>query len=97
MLRSLSVLGAIEHFHPQQPYWYISMLAVAESARGKGLGGKILQPFLAEVDQRHEAVYLESSNPKNHSFYQRHGFQVLKEFHYSAETPPIFCMLRAPR
>lgn len=81
-----------EKFHPTEPH--CAALAVDPAAQGKGLGGRLFGRFLADVDTRNETVYLESSNPKNHSFYAHHGFTVVEEFRYAPEAPTIWCMLR---
>lgn len=97
ILRSLTILSYLEKKHPAVPHWYISMIAVSDSARGKGLGSKLIAPLLAEADARREAVYLESSNPQNHNFYRRHGFEILEEYRHSPQTPPVWRMQRNPQ
>lgn len=93
-LGGLRIYQRLEKFHPTEPHNYVAALAVDTASQGKGLGGKLLGRFLADVDARKETVYLESSNPKNHNFYARHGFAVVEEFQYSPDTPPIWCMFR---
>lgn len=93
-LQGLRIYNRLEKFHPVEPHNYVAALAVDPSAQGKGIGGKLFGRFLADVDSRNETVYLESSNPKNHSFYARHGFAVVEEFRYAPETPTIWCMFR---
>ncbi len=96
-LRGLRIYSRLEKFHPSEPHNYVAALAVDGSAQGKGVGGRLFGQFLAEVDQRHESVYLESSNPRNHSFYQRHGFVTVEEYRYADDTPVIWCMFRKKR
>ncbi|MBX3722630.1 MAG: GNAT family N-acetyltransferase [Turneriella sp.] len=94
--RSLSLLGYLEKKHPAQPHWYISMIVVSDRARGQGLGSKLIAPLLAEADARGEMVYLESSNPQNHNFYRRHGFEIAEEYRHSAEMPAVWRLQRNP-
>ena len=55
-----------------------------------------MQKSLEEIDALHEAAYLESSNPRNMSLYERHGFEVVKKFQFG-DGPPIHTMLREAR
>jgi GNAT superfamily N-acetyltransferase len=54
--------------------WYLSIVAVAPTAQGQGLGRKLLEPTLAEADRKSARCYLETFSPRNLSFYERLGF-----------------------
>lgn len=75
--RVLGRLGEIEKLHEQVPaeHWYLDFIGTAHKARGKGLGSALLEQGMGHG----LPVYLESSNPRNLSFYQRHGFKVTGE------------------
>ncbi|MGH7928642.1 MAG: GNAT family N-acetyltransferase, partial [Candidatus Binatia bacterium] len=45
--------------------------------QGKGLGSALMRHALARCDGEGKAAFLESSNPKNVSLYERHGFEVV--------------------
>jgi ribosomal protein S18 acetylase RimI-like enzyme len=83
-------------YHPKEPHWYLPLLGVDPLHHGKGLGSALLQHALAACDQDNKFAYLESSNPKNIPFYERHGFGLLGTIQVNA-SPPIFPMLRKPR
>jgi ribosomal protein S18 acetylase RimI-like enzyme len=51
---------------------------------------------LKAVDRDGLIAYLESSNPKNISLYQRHGFEVIGEIQ-SGSSPVLRPMLRKAR
>ena len=51
---------------------------------------------LAQCDGERKAAFLESSNPKNVSLYERHGFEVLGRIQVGA-SPILFPMLRKAR
>jgi predicted GNAT family N-acyltransferase len=51
---------------------------------------------LTIVDEDLRPVYLDSPNPRNISFYERHGFEVTGEARAGA-CPPVVSMLRAAR
>jgi ribosomal protein S18 acetylase RimI-like enzyme len=43
------------------------------------MGGELLTTSLRVVDADHLPAYLESSNPRNITLYERHGFEVTRE------------------
>ncbi len=51
---------------------------------------------LARVDAERLPAYLESSNPRNIPFYERHGFEVIGRIQ-SGATPVVTPMLRRGR
>jgi ribosomal protein S18 acetylase RimI-like enzyme len=55
-----------------------------------------MEEALRRFDQDHVAAYLESTNPDNIAFYQRHGFEFLGTVQ-AGSSPPLFPMLRAAR
>lgn len=75
--RLMGRLGEIEKLHEKVPqrHWYLEFIGTASGARGRGLGSALMEHAFAEVTEG-LPVYLESSNPRNLSFYQRHGFKV---------------------
>jgi hypothetical protein len=82
---------------PAEPHYYLYAIGNIPSAQGKGLGGKLMEAGLAEVDKHHMPAYLESSKEQNNSFYQRFGFKVLKEFVPTPGCPPLWLMWRDAR
>jgi GNAT superfamily N-acetyltransferase len=70
----LQGLGAIGE-HPDQPFWYLNSIAARRGQRASGLGAQLLVPMLERADREGLPVYLESSNPRNLTFYDRHGFE----------------------
>ena len=81
--RTPSVLRDINHMetmHPKnQPHWYLAFLGVEPSAQGRGLGSTLLQTVLYRCDAERMPAYLETSNERNLTLYQRHGFEVINE------------------
>jgi GNAT superfamily N-acetyltransferase len=65
--------------HPPQPHWYLNSIAVRPEGRGKGIGGLLLEPMLERAKGEQLPVYLESSNPRNLSFYYRYGFEAQRD------------------
>lgn len=56
----------------------------------------LMRQCLESLDEDHLATYLDSTNPRNIPFYERHGFEVTTESRAGA-SPPIVSMLRSPR
>ena len=83
-------------YHPEEPHWYLAALGVDIKAQGKGMGSILMKHALARVDRERKPAYLESSNPRNIPFYQRHGFEVTGDAQAGA-CPPVTFMLRAAR
>lgn len=64
---------------PREPHHYLAALGVDPAHQGRGLGAAIVQPVLDRCDQTRTLAWLESTNPRNHSFYRRVGFVVADE------------------
>jgi GNAT superfamily N-acetyltransferase len=88
-----AVIDEMVRHHPQEPHWYLPFIGVEPAHQGKGLGALLLQPILAACDAKGLPAYLESSNPKNQTFYERHGFKALGEIRFGS-CPPVVPMLR---
>lgn len=75
--RLLGRLTAIEKLHEKVPpaHWYLEFIGTSKIARGQGLGSELLK----HAPNQDMPIYLESSNPRNLSFYQRHGFTITGE------------------
>jgi ribosomal protein S18 acetylase RimI-like enzyme len=86
----------MSHYHPHEPHWYLAVIGVDAARQGFGLGSMLVQHTLASCDKDQVPAYLESTNPKNIPFYERHGFELLGTIQAGA-SPPMFPMLRKPR
>jgi len=65
---------ALDALFPQEPVHYLQALGVAPNAQRLGLGTLMLQDGLAIVDATGVPCYLETGNPANIRWYQKHGF-----------------------
>lgn len=91
-----SVLGQMDEVHPRFPHWYLPWFGVDGARQGMGLGSELMTHCLKIVDGDHLPAYLETPNPRNISFYERHGFEVIGESRAGA-CPPVVSMLRGAR
>jgi ribosomal protein S18 acetylase RimI-like enzyme len=92
----LAVFEQMDRYHPNEPHWYLPLMGVDPFQQGKGFGSVLMQHALVHCDRDSKLAYLESTNPKNISLYQRHGFELLGTIQVGM-SPPLFPMLRRPR
>lgn len=91
-----NLLEAMGSFHPDEPHWYLPMIGVDTAKQGNGVGSALMAMAVARCDSDELPAYLESTNPRNISLYERFGFEVIGKIQYGG-SPPVFPMLRMPR
>jgi len=77
--RLASYNDAIRRASPQQPFWYLGVLATHPIHQRQGLAGAVLTPALRQAGAHRLACCLETSTEANRRFYERRGFQVDQE------------------
>jgi GNAT superfamily N-acetyltransferase len=93
---AFALLDKMDEAHPKYPLWYLPWFGVVAGSQGMGLGSQLMNECLKVVDASHLPAYLESPNPRNVSFYERHGFLVTGVAEVGA-CPPVTFMQRAAR
>jgi ribosomal protein S18 acetylase RimI-like enzyme len=92
--------ASMEPVHKQaiheQPHWQLLIVTVAPELQGQGRGQALLSDGLGQIDSEGLACYLDTSNPTNVPYYQRLGFEVVKEVPLGRGGPPAWGMLRQP-
>jgi ribosomal protein S18 acetylase RimI-like enzyme len=83
--------------HATKPHWYLWALGVDPMSQGKGTGGILLQPMLAQADAEKMPCYLETQNEKNLPFYEKHGFKVCEQKEVFKNAVSTWAMLRQPQ
>jgi len=76
--------------------WYLSIVAIAPGAQGRGHGARLLAPTLTEADAVAAVCYLETFNPRSLRFYERLGFVTRAEFDEPTTRARYQLMVRAP-
>lgn len=71
---------------PETPHFYLAVLAAADRARGQGLGAALLDRVLSICDAEQIDAHLESTNARNVSLYERHGFVVTEEISFAPDV-----------
>ncbi len=92
----LHIVEQMETCHPDRPYWYLPLIAADPAHQGRGLGSALMKHALRRCDEEGLPACLESSNPRNISLYERHGFEVIRTVQ-AGNSPVIHPMLRVPR
>jgi ribosomal protein S18 acetylase RimI-like enzyme len=82
-------------FHPKEPHWYLPLIAVDPARQGQGHGSALLRETLRRCDRDGLLAYLESSNPRNITLYERHGFEVMGRIQVG-KSPVLTPMSRKP-
>lgn len=91
-----SVFEQMGRFHPTEPHWYLPLIGVDPASQGRGLGGALMKHATDRCDRDGLPAYLESSNPRNISLYERHGFEVMGRIQ-AGSSPVMTPMYRKPR
>ena len=91
-----AVMEQVGAGHPEDLHWYLPAMGVDPRVQGKGYGAALLNKSLSACDTSCRLAYLESTNPINVPFYQRHGFEVIGEIQIDG-SPVLTRMLREGR
>ena len=92
----LTMLEQMAGYHPAEPHWYLPLIGVDPARQGRGYGDALMTHALQRCDRERALAYLESTNPRNITLYQRHGFKALGEIKVGS-SPPMVPMVRHPR
>ena len=92
----LEAFAEVNANHPSQPHWYLQAVGTVPEMQSKGRAAKLLQPILEICDKEETGAYLESTNPRNLSFYYRLGFETQKELSLDGGKAALTCMWRDP-
>ena len=92
----IALFGEMATYHPTEPHWYLPMIGVDPAQQNRGYGAALMRHATQIFDRDGAVAYLESSNPRNLSLYERHGFEQLGTIQVGS-SPPVYPMLRMPR
>ncbi|MBP7686951.1 MAG: GNAT family N-acetyltransferase [Thermoflexales bacterium] len=77
--------------------WYLSILGVAPSQQGRGLGRAMLEPTLHQADAAQVPCFLETYNAASLRFYNRLGFKAVADHLEPTTQTRYWIMIRAPQ
>jgi ribosomal protein S18 acetylase RimI-like enzyme len=98
-VRFVAMMNLFEKMHKQDApkrHWYLNVLGVDPERQGQGVGGRLIAPILEQADKDRLPSYVETGKEINVTFYQKHGFEVLKEGNLPLGGPRWWTMLREP-
>ncbi|MCL4177075.1 MAG: GNAT family N-acetyltransferase [Verrucomicrobia bacterium] len=75
-------------------HWYLLNLAVRPELQGQGLGSILLRSGLDRAQLQGVPCFLETTNPRNVPFYEKHGFRVIHEGHPPSGGPQVWSFLK---
>ncbi len=87
------VFSRLDEIHLIEPHWYLGTLGVDPDHQGRGVGTAMLRHWLEFAAGDPAPIYLETDRVENISFYQREGFEVVRETEVLGVK--IWCMRRA--
>jgi ribosomal protein S18 acetylase RimI-like enzyme len=76
--------------------WYLPLIGVDPIRQARGVGARLMAEALRRIDASRSPAYLESSNPRNVTLYERHGFERMGRIQVGS-SPPMLPMYRPPR
>lgn len=76
------------------PFLYLMVIGVLPESQSMGYGGRLLDFLCERADREGKALYLETQNKKNVTWYEKFGFQVIKEISF-ADWLPLWEMVRS--
>ena len=88
-----AIFELMTKYHPTEPHWYLPLIGVDPAHQGKGHGDALMRYALERCDRDKVPAYLESTNPRNISLYQRHGFKAVGTIQ-AGSSPTLVPMLR---
>jgi ribosomal protein S18 acetylase RimI-like enzyme len=84
--------GEFANHWPPAPFAYLHLLAVHPEHQGRGLGRRVIEPGIAAAREHGLLCGLETTNPRNHSFYRSVGFNDVATFHVADDAPTATAM-----
>jgi GNAT superfamily N-acetyltransferase len=85
--------AVVEQGLPPQPFWYLGVLAVHPGQSGRGVGSALIEAGLTHVRARNAMAILETTNPRNLTYYRRRNWELIKAVESS--TPSTVWIFRA--
>jgi GNAT superfamily N-acetyltransferase len=73
-------------------YWYLWIMVVHPMFQGQGVGSRLLQPILQQASDEGLACYLITSTEQAVCFYQKNGFEIVRNQKIAPNAPPFWAL-----
>jgi GNAT superfamily N-acetyltransferase len=94
---SMRYLAATDNAHPKTLHWYLALLGVDPSRQGEGVGARLVDHTLEQLDREGLPAYLETDKESNLAWYARRRFEPRDTLHPVPTGPPVWTMWRDPK
>ncbi|MGL4618150.1 MAG: GNAT family N-acetyltransferase [Chroococcidiopsis sp.] len=98
--RWLNFLSITEQAHQQDmgdlPHWYLGVMVVHPNFQGQGVGSRLLQPILQQASNEGLACYVITFTEQAVCFYQKNGFEIVRNQKTALNAPPFWALKRNP-
>lgn len=81
-----------QEYHQKNSFIYIQMLGVAKENQGKGIGKTLLNAVFKKSKQLKLGVYLETESEANVRFYNKLGFETIKQIKLTTINQTMWTM-----
>lgn len=78
----------------REPRWHLAALATDPAHQRRGIAGRLLRHMLERADADRLGVWLETTDPRNVSLYERYGFKTVAYVEGPAFLPDWWTMVR---
>jgi ribosomal protein S18 acetylase RimI-like enzyme len=78
------------------PHWYLAGIGVEPGEQRRGIGGALLEPGVEAAARAGLPAVLLTNSEANLSFYEGHGFRVVRERNTPKDGPHAWAMVRTP-
>jgi ribosomal protein S18 acetylase RimI-like enzyme len=78
------------------PHWYLAGIGVEPTAQRQGLGAALLRPGVDAAAASRVPAVLLTNNEANLSFYESHGFSVVRQGNTPQNGPRAWAMVKSP-
>ena len=96
LIRAIRASEALDQMHPEEPHWFLSIIAVDREHRGTGAGRRLIEAGLEPAHAAGLPVHLDTNRPENLPIYERLGFEVTQEVQPLRGSPPAWGMRADP-
>jgi GNAT superfamily N-acetyltransferase len=79
-----------------RPHWYLALMYVDPEQQGQGIGSALIAPILQRATEEGLPCYVIAFTQDGVRFYQKNGFEVIRQRVLSSTSPPFWTLKRQP-